>query len=207
MEEKDKRIAKLEALLVKALERIAVLERMLGQNSENSSKPPSSNGLRKKPTPQSLRSKGGKPTGGQKGHKEYTLEQHSKPTAVVKHSFTTCSSCGHSLTQEPATRVINGQVFDIPDPQAHITEHQADVKVCSCGHQNMTSFPKDVRAPVQYGLRVKTLAVYLSNQQMLPEDRLQQTFEDVFSLPLSKGTLAKINVDFAKKYLLCRRQF
>ena len=52
------RIKELEALLEKALARIAELERRLGLNSSNSSKPPSSDGLARKT--QSLREKTGK---------------------------------------------------------------------------------------------------------------------------------------------------
>ncbi|GEM_PF-6169747 len=52
------RIKELESLLNKALVRIAELERRLGLNSFNSSKPPSSDGLVKKT--KSLREKTGK---------------------------------------------------------------------------------------------------------------------------------------------------
>lgn len=41
------------------------------------------------------------------------------------------------------------------------------------------------------------MAVYLSNQQLIPENRLQQTFEDVFALPICAATLVKITHEFA----------
>jgi hypothetical protein len=52
------RIKELEELLSKALMRIAELERRLGLNSSNSSRPPSSDGLARRT--QSLREKTGK---------------------------------------------------------------------------------------------------------------------------------------------------
>jgi len=52
---------------------IAELKAQLAKNSHNSSKPPSSDGL-KKPAPKSQREKGERKSGGQPGHKGETLE-------------------------------------------------------------------------------------------------------------------------------------
>jgi len=60
-------------------ERIQALEDQLAKNSANSGKPPSSNGLKKKPAPKSLRESGKRPSGGQKGHKGETLEMVQPP--------------------------------------------------------------------------------------------------------------------------------
>lgn len=197
MDAKDKRIQELEAIVKKLLERIEELERMLGLNSSNSSKPPSSDGLRKQSKPRSLRLKGQKPSGGQKGHKGYTLEQVENPTYIVYYPVEKCGACDKSLTSQSPAYVIRRQVFDVPQPKVEVTEHQAEVKVCKCDYTTTAPFPSGVTAPVQYGVRVKTLATYLSNQQMIPEDRLQEAFLDIFALPISTATLAKMNQDLA----------
>lgn len=204
MEEKDKEIAALKEVIRLQAEtilmlqgRIAALERRLGLNSGNSSNPPSSDGLRKKPTPKSLRPQGDKPSGGQPGHKGSTLEQVTHPTSVVLAKVEVCESCGKSLRTRVLSRVVKRQVFDIPAPKVAVVEHQAEVKACSCGHHTMAPFPKGVTAPVQYGSRMKALAVYLSIQQLIPEDRLQQTFADLFALPVSTATLVTLNEDCA----------
>ena len=64
--------------------RVAELERQLGLNSANSGKPPSSDGLKKKPARvSSLRGRSGKKTGGQKGHPGRTLSRTETPDAPL----------------------------------------------------------------------------------------------------------------------------
>jgi len=74
-------------------ERIQALEDQLAKNSGNSGKPPSSDGLKKKPAPKSLRESGKLPSGGQKGHKGETLEMVATPDHVEKHSLVECPHC------------------------------------------------------------------------------------------------------------------
>src|SRR5213595_571244 len=85
---------------------IAELERRLGLNSSNSSKPPSSDGLKKPARVSSLRERSGKKPGGQKGHKGETLRQVTDPDEVVNHYPSACSMCGVGL--DPGTSVAHG---------------------------------------------------------------------------------------------------
>ena len=71
----------------------AQLKHSLNQNSQNSSKPPSSDGLKKLTRNQSLRKKGRKKSGGQEGHKGHTLKQVSKPDHIISHDLSCCPGC------------------------------------------------------------------------------------------------------------------
>ena len=180
-------------------ERIKELERQLNLNSENSSKPPSSDGLRKKPAPQSLREKTGKVVGGQKGHVGKTLMQVEKPDHIVKHSVDSCEKCHKDLHHIESEVPICRQIFDIPEPKIIVTEHQSVIKTCPCGHKNIAKFPPNIKGPVQYGSNIATKVVYLSVQQLIPEKRIKEIFKDWFKTPINTATIENILKKAAEK--------
>src|SRR6516225_1905637 len=95
---------------------MAELQRRLGLDSSNSSKPPSSDGLKKKPrVPGSLRGRSDKKSGGQAGHKGDTLKQVETPDRIERHTASVCDRCCASLTASMQTRVEKRQVFDLPE--------------------------------------------------------------------------------------------
>lgn len=181
------------------------LKERSAKNSRNSSKPPSSDGLAK-PRPKSLRPPSDRPTGGQPGHPGHTLRMVESPDHSIRYTVESCSDCGGSLALQAADRVVRRQVFDLPEPKLEVTEHQAEVKTCSCGCVNRAAFPPEVAAPVQYGFRVKTTAVYLKDYQLLPFDRLSEIMRDLFACnTFSEGTLANFSAACAQQLELADR--
>lgn len=175
-----RRIAELEAALARMAEENADLRRQLAKNSSNSSKPPSSDGL-KKPAPRSLRGKSGKKSGGQVGHRGDTLRQTSTPDFVERHEAPHCSACQGALTAAMVKGIEKRQVFDLPAPRLEVTEHQAAVYCCDhCRAMTTAGFPDGVAAHVQYGPRMRAAAVYCNVQQLIPEDRVCQLLRDLF---------------------------
>src|ERR1700719_2515986 len=104
--EVEELIASLKGQIVALQAEVADLRRQLGQDSSNSSKPPSSDGLKKKRRiAGSLRGRSGKASGGQKGHQGGTLRQVADPDHVVGHETSACCHCGSPLEPKSAIGV------------------------------------------------------------------------------------------------------
>ena len=161
-------------------ERIQTLEDQLAKHSGNSGKPPSSDGL-KKPRTQSLRKKSGRKPGGQKGHRGQTLKMVETPDHIEYHSLAFCPHCERDLSEEEGDAYIRRQVFDVPPVQVEVTEHRAEVKVCShCEQRVQADFPEGVSQPVQYGQRIRAQASYLNSYHFIPMERTVALLGDLY---------------------------
>ncbi len=172
--------------------RLHALEVQNKTNSRNSSKPPSSDGMKK--PPKQTRKPTGKKPGGQKGHTGTTLKMVETPDRIIEHEVDFCTHCGKDLSASPAIDTQRRQVFDIPPICVEVTEHRTETKRCSCcGELIEGQFPPEVTHPTQYGPRLKAISLYLKNYALLPYERTAELFEDLFGTPISVGTLTSIN--------------
>lgn len=184
-------IARLEARVAEQGARIAEVEARLGQNSRNSSRPPSSDGYAKPPAKRSLRRASGRRPGGQPGAPGHHLERVDVPDERVAHAPERCSSCDADLgSAEAVGGSERRQVFDLPeDVCLRVVEHVAWRRRCGCGHVTAGGFPPGVGAPAQYGARLRALGVYVVVHQHLPYQRACQLLCDLVGAGLSTGTL------------------
>jgi transposase len=182
----------LESTIQELQARVHELEDRLSKNSSNSSKPPSSDGLKRKP--KSLRKQSDKKPGGQQGRIGKGLEQVSNPDVIVTHTPSNCIGCGSDLSCVNGATAEQRQIFDIPQPKINVTEHRVEEKKCPCcGERTRASFPETVKGPTQYGDRVRALIAYFSHQHFIPVDRVCEIFEDIFGVAISPGTCANVN--------------
>jgi transposase len=122
------------------------------------------------------------------------------PDHTVRHAVERCKDCGRSLAKQAPDHVERRQVFELPEPKLEVTEHQSEVKTCPCGCVNCADFPAEVTAPVLYGPRIKSVAVYLKEYQLIPFDRLTEIMRDIFACPsFSEGTLANFDADCSRR--------
>jgi transposase/uncharacterized coiled-coil protein SlyX len=184
-----------QARLIAALQaRVAELERRLGKDSSNSSKPPSSDGLRKPtrvergPTDRSRGRRPGKQPGAPGAH----LAQVAQPDEVSWHAPERCGACEADLAGAPVVAVEARQVFDLPPLRLGVAEHRAQRRRCACGTITAAGFPDHVRAAACYGPGVRALVCYLCVHQHLPIERAAQLLADVLGASVATGTLAAV---------------
>src|SRR3990167_1215974 len=136
----------------------------LSINSNNSSVPPSADKKRKRG---SKKDKSNKKPGGQHGHEGFRLEKSENPDEIIpiKIDKTTLPKGKYRDVGFEARQVIDFVISKI------VTEYRAQVLEDVAGKQYVAEFPEHVRTAVQYGYRVKSHAVYLSQFQFLPYAR------------------------------------
>ena len=184
-------------------ETIKELRRQLDQNSQNSSKPPSSDGYHK-PSPKSQRTKTGRKPGGQKGHRGSNMSIPHAPDEVIKHLPEKCKTCPH-LTQ----CLQDDKIFTCAEKRytvdavvtTKVTEHQSlKAESCPCGERTENGlFPEDVKAYVQYGDSVSVLVGLLSTYGAMSAMRIHTLIGSLLGVKLSTGTVTSMVSKCAKK--------
>ena len=203
-------IQELKQLIAQLLERIGELEtenaqlkteneqlrRRLDLKSHNSHKPPSSDGLAKKPA---LPKSSGKKNGGQDGHAGKTLERVENPDQIVIHHAPQCLGCGRKFSVADVENIVQKrQVFDIPVPKIEVTEHQLGEISC-CGDKYYGEFPSQVPRSVQYGHRIKGLSVVLNNDYRLPLEKVEQLLRELYGVSFNQSTILNANQECYEK--------
>ena len=172
----------LEVLLVV----VQLLTNRLNLNSRNSSKPPSSdkNRRREKQSEENNRKAGKQP-----GSVGTTLRSIDNPDEIEILAI-------DRSTLPPGKYFDAGferrQVFDIEISRV-VTEYRAEILINENGQRFVASFPNHVTKAVQYGNGVKAHAVYLSQYQLIPYQRVQEYFQDQLHLPISVGSIYNFN--------------
>ncbi len=169
---------------------INLLVAKLGLNSTNSSIPPSQDPHRQRGAKRKAKEQKRKP-GGQNGHEGATLEPDPNPDRIEHIPIDPRSIPRGHYKQAGFER---RQVIDI-EIRKHVTEYRAGRLEDAHGRQIVAPFPAGVTRPVQYGNAIKAQSVYMSQQQLVPDERICDYFRDQCGLPLSAGSIFNFNLE------------
>jgi transposase len=197
---RDQRIDKAEKQIEDAEKQIADLERQLAvrrQNSTNSSRPPSSDGLAGEPRKRGRRKKSRRKPGGQEGHPgahrplappEKVAEFHDVLPAQ-------CGNCHRPLPQQleqvqTVGEVQRHQVTELPPIEAKVIEYRCHrVRCPDCGESTRAAVPPEARP--QSGSQLTALIAYLTVVCRMPRRVAQTLLEQVLKTPISLGSTQK----------------
>ena len=169
--------------------RVEELERRLGMDSHNSSKPPSSDG----PDAEPRKTKGGgkRRPGAQPGHEGHhrellPVEKVDKVTGVKPSA---CEHCGRKLEgQDPQPQ--RHQVWEIPPIEPYVEEFQLHGLWCpDCGAFTRASLPEGVPAGA-FGPRLQATIALLSGVYRLSKRSVEGVLADFFHIPISLGSIS-----------------
>lgn len=196
-------LAKVEAMTVQIEEltkTIKELEEKLNKNFKNSSKPPSSDGLKKPNRNTSLREKGTKKQGAQPGHDGTRMIIVGEPDHVTELIPTPCQNCPRwKKCKGTACNTERRYKVDIKITQT-LEAFDAYKVVCPKTKEMLKGiFPDDIKGEIQYGSNIAAFIVALNTVGAVSAKRVQEIACSLFDLPISTGTVCRMVARCAAK--------
>jgi transposase len=111
---------------------------------------------------------------------------------VVRHRPLVCAHCQQPLEGVAGQIKERRQVHDLPEVRLLVREHQVEEVCCpTCHRLSRGSFPAQVEAPVQCGPKMRALAVYLHDYQLVPLARVSELLADLYACEVSEATVLR----------------
>jgi transposase len=172
--------------------RVQALEARLGQNSTNSSRPPSSDPPATPPRPPAPPT--GRRRGGQPGHPPHqrALLPPEAVDQIIGHWPPHCRGCRVPLPQTAVGVPVRHQVTELPPVRAVVTEHQLHhVQCTACGTTTCAVLPPDV-PPGAFGPQLQATVAVLSGRYRLSRREVVGVCTDVLGAPLAVGSVDRL---------------
>jgi transposase len=169
-------------------EQVEKLQERVNKNSQNSSKPPSSDLPQKRSYPKPELS--GEKKGGRKGHHGHgrKLKAVEEVSKIVKSVPTVCKDCGTLLLgEDPGPE--RHQVSELPKIVPEIVEYQRHTLKCSvCGTRNRAEWPAGMPTG-SFGERLQGLIGYLSGRFGVSQRDMAEMLGTVFQVEIGLGSI------------------
>jgi transposase len=170
---------------------VAALRERLGQNSSNSSRPPSSD------PPQasrpSRREPSGKKQGAQVGHPGHgrKLRSVEEVDRVIDLHPQRCRSCGRRLKGDDLTPARH-QVTEIPSAQTQVTEYRRHTLSCqTCGVRTQAEWSVEVPEG-RFGARLQSAVAYLTGRLCLSHRDTVEALSVLHGVEISTGSVSAV---------------
>lgn len=186
--DKDEYIKQLENKIIQLEKRIEELERLLGMNSKNSSKPPSSDppGM-----PAQLPRHRRKKRGARKGHQPHL--RALLPQEYVKkhiHLKPDVCTCGSTNLKDTDHQPMCHQIIDIPPIKPDAIEYVQHISQCQdCGAFIYQPLPDEIKRQY-FGPGVLAVVAVLTGMLNTSKRKALAMINEVFSVPMSLGGLS-----------------
>lgn len=177
------------AVIAQLLERVKLLEERVNLDSNNSSKPPSSNGpghMNRAQRRASDRKRGAQP--GHKGHTRAMLDEREVDRLVDCMPQAVCE-CGGQV--EVADAPQRHQVFEVPPMRAQVDEYRLYSGRCAgCGKPHAGVLPAGVPKG-QLGPRALALVGVLGTRYHLTQRKIRNLLDQLMGLSFSVGAISQ----------------
>jgi transposase len=167
------------------------LRERLGLNSNNSSKPPSSD------PPHQLKTTSndpkGRKRGGQAGHRGQSrkLKAFAQVDQIIDLRPISCAECGHLLLGDDADAARH-QVNEVPNCKAFVTEYRRHSLRCLvCGTLSQADWPGDMPSG-SFGPRAQAIVAYLTARLTASHRDVAEAMEVLHGIKLSLGSVSAL---------------
>src|SRR5437867_12617209 len=185
-------LAALQAENARLQARVQALEAQVGQNSTNSSRPPSADPPAAPPRPPPAAT--GRRRGAQPGHPAHqrTVLPPEQVDHTQDHWPAVCRHCQLPLRPDPAQAVgepVRHQVIDLPPVRAEVTEHYLYRLRCPhCEGETRAALPPEV-PPGTFGPRVQAVIALLSSRYRLSRREVADLGAELLGVTIAVGSV------------------
>jgi transposase len=170
------------------------LRARLAQNSQNSSKPPSSDLPGTKPQPKKGRRGKKRRRGGQLGHKAHACPVPDHVDKVNQYRAAECHFCQADLMKHGRLTggVVNHYVYALPDIRPIVTDEQClDTQCQKCGRVTRATLPPGV-ARGSYDPSVQATAAFVRGELKQSVRQVSAVMTNLMHVPMSPAMVTKV---------------
>jgi transposase len=191
-------VLKLQELVLKQNETIEKLKSYLEKDSKTSSKPPSSDLLKKSEKGKEAVEKARRP-GGQKGHEGKTRKGFGRIDRIESLKIEKCLVCGGSHLEKSGRWEQSHVVAQLVERPIEIVEYKQECGYCvDCGSKVLAVLPKEVVVGQDLGAGLQAMLGWMSHYGHLSYKKQQEWLKEIGGIEVGTGTLQATTARLAK---------